>query len=54
MACYDIEAKAAGPAGDSELAMMLQSLLGGRTDPVGVGPERDTRPSRVYIRDRGL
>ena len=27
---------------------------GGRTDPVGVGPERDTRPSRVYIRDRGL
>ena len=24
------------------------------TDPVGFGPEHDTRPSRVYIRDRGL
>jgi hypothetical protein len=24
------------------------------TDPDGVGPEHDTRPSRVYIRDRGL
>src|ERR1017187_7860394 len=24
------------------------------TDPVGVGPEHDTRPSRVYIRDRSL
>src|ERR1017187_6348259 len=24
------------------------------TDPVGFGPEHDTRPSRVYISDRGL
>jgi len=49
---YDIEAKAAGPAGKEQLAIMLRALLAER---FGLLAHRETRELRVYrlVADRG-